>query len=425
MPPDAPARVLDGQAAIRPWYEDLYRHLHAHPELSMAEVETAARVAAELRATPGGADADITTGIAGTGVTAVLRNGTGPTVLLRADLDGLPVREDTGLDYASRATGLAPDGSVVPAMHACGHDTHVTCLLAAYRLLAGARDAWAGTLVALFQPAEEAFNGAEAMVADGLVDRIPRPDVALAQHLLAGAAGSVFVSPGPVAAACDDLTITLHGRGGHGSAPHAAVDPVVMAAATVLRLQTIVSREVNPRDTAVVTVGSVQAGTKTNIIPESARLELTVRTYDEQVRRRVVDAVQRVARAEAAASGAPEPDIRVFDSLAVTDNDPATTARVRRAFAAHFGEQVLPMEPLAGSEDFGVVPTAFGTPYCFWGFGGYDPTRWQASAEAGTTDADFPDNHSPRFAPILQPTLDTGVQALVVAALAWLGPGSD
>lgn len=419
----AVAAVLEGQPALRGWYEDLYRHLHAHPELSMQEHATAERVVSELRAA-GADDAVVTSGIAGTGVTAVLANGDGPTVLLRADMDGLPVLEDTGLDYASRATAVDRDGTTVPVMHACGHDTHVTCLLAAYRLLAQHRDAWSGTVIALFQPAEEAFNGAEAMVADGLTETLPRPDVALAQHLWPGAAGTVLLSPGPVMAACDDVRITLHGRGGHGSAPHEAIDPVVMAASLVMRLQTVVSRELPPTDTAVVTVGSLHAGTKNNIIPATAVLDLTVRTYDEGVRARALAAVERMARAEAVAAGAPEPQVEVYDSLPVTHNDPEVTARVRAALEAGLGpEQVRVMEVQAGSEDFGVVPDAFGTPYTYWGFGAFDADRWDASVEAGTTATDFPDNHSPHFAPVLQPVLDTGVTALVTAALAWLAPG--
>lgn len=412
--------VLSGQEAARPWYQDLYRHLHANPELSMAEYATAQRIATELGTTEGASDAEIVTGIGNTGVAAILRNGAGPCVLLRADMDALPVREDTGLAYASKVTGTSPDGTTVPVMHACGHDTHVTCLLAAYRLLATRRNTWSGTLIALFQPAEEAFDGAQTMVHDGLADRIPRPDVALAQHVLPGAAGTVMISPGPIMAACDDISITLRGKGGHGSAPHETVDPVVLTAATVMRLQTIVSREVDPSAVAVVTVGRMTAGTKNNIIPDHAEIELTVRTYDERVRERTLAAIRRVVLAEAAASGAPEPEIRIISSLPLTANDPDVTERVRQAFTAHFGERTRPMAPESGSEDFGIIPDAFGAPYCYWSFGAHDPERWDSAARAGTSGSDFPDCHSPHFAPRID-ALDTGVEAMVVAALAWLG----
>ncbi|MDO5681220.1 MAG: amidohydrolase [Propionibacteriaceae bacterium] len=375
----AVTNVLSGLAEIRPWFQDLYRHLHAHPELSMAEHATADRIVAELRATPGAEDADITTGIGNTGVTAVLRNGDGPCVLIRADMDALPVREATGLAYASTATGTSPDGSTVPVMHACGHDTHITCQLAAYRLLAAKRDLWSGTLIALFQPAEEAFDGAQTMADDNLADRIPKPDVAFAQHVLPGAAGTVMVSPGAVMAGCDDIAITVHGKGGHGSAPHETVDPVVLTAAIVLRLQTIVSREVDPNSVAVITVGRMVAGTKNNIIPDAAELELTVRTYDERVRERILAAIQRVVMAEALASGAPEPDIRFFSRLPVTDNDEAVTARIREVFTSHFGaDHVRPKAAEGGSEDFGIIPDLSAPPIAI---GDSAPTTPRAGAK--------------------------------------------
>lgn len=415
-------RVLSGLPKVRPWLEDLYRHLHAHPELSMAEHETAARVVEEVRGMPGAEELEIVTGLAGTGVAVVALNGEGPAVLLRADMDGLPVLEDTGLDYASRAFANNRQGECVPVMHACGHDTHVATLLATLRLLLDARDAWGGTVVAVFQPAEEQYNGAEAMVADGLVDRLPRPDVALGQHVLPGPAGSVQLAAGPVMASCDDFRITLHGKGGHGSSPHTAIDPVVMAASLVMRLQTVVSRQVSPRATAVVTVGRIAAGTKTNIIPAQAVVEGTVRTYDDQVARHCLEVIGRTARAEAAAWGAPEPGVETFDHLPVTDNDPGATDRVRAALAAELGaEQVRDFEPEMGSEDFSELPAAWGVPYCYWGFGAFDPEEWARSEAAGTQAGDFPDNHSPHFAPVLQPMLDTGVRAMVAAAMAWVG----
>ncbi len=416
------ATILAGLDAARPWLEDLYRDLHAHPELSMDEHETAARVVREVRAMQGGEGLEVVTGVGGTGVAVVVPNGEGPTVLLRADMDGLPVQEDTGLDYASTTFAQNRQGECVPVMHACGHDTHVATLLASLRLMLERRDAWSGTVLAVFQPAEEQYNGAEAMVADGLVERLPRPDVGLSQHVLPGPTGSVQVAPGPIMASCDDFRITLQGRGGHGSTPHQTIDPVVMAASLVMRLQTVVSRQVDPTKTAVVTVGRISAGTKTNIIPSFAELEGTVRTYDADVARACLAAIERAAHAEAAAWGAPEPQIEHFDHLPVTDNDPGVTERARAALVAELGEdRVRVFEPEGGSEDFSVLPDAWGVPYTYWGFGAFDADEWARAEEEGTTDA-FPSNHSAHFAPVLQPTLDTGVRAMVAAAMAWLAP---
>ncbi|WP_298891195.1 amidohydrolase [uncultured Serinicoccus sp.] len=417
----ATAAVLQPLPTIRPWLEDVYRHLHAHPELSMAEHATAARVVQEVSGMPGADDLEVHTGIGGTGVVVVARNGEGPTVLLRADMDALPVAEDTGLEYASTVRVANDAGEQVPVMHACGHDTHVATLLASLRLLLEGREHWAGTVVAVFQPAEEQFNGAEAMVAAGLVDLLPRPDVALGQHVLPGPAGSVQVAPGPIMASCDDFRITLHGKGGHGSAPHTAIDPVVMAASLVMRLQTVVSRQVSPQATAVVSVGRIAAGTKTNIIPAHAVLEGTVRTYDGAVAAHCLEVIERTARAEALAWGAPEPGFETFDHLPVTDNDPGATERVRTALVGELGEgQVRDFTPEMGSEDFGELPAAWGVPGCYWGFGAFDAQAWGAAEERGTERADFPDNHSPHFAPVLQPMLDTGVRAMVAAAMEWL-----
>ena len=423
-PHPEPARAFP--AELRARLQELYRHFHAHPELSMTEHATAARVVEEVRGllSASGLSHDVYEGIAGTGVVVVLRNGPGPTVLLRADLDGLPVREETGLPYASRATGRAKSGATVPVMHACGHDVHITCLLGAVEVLVTAPRAWAGTVVAVFQPAEEADNGAEAMVAAGLTDLAPRPDVAFGQHVMPGAAGTVQVSAGPVMAACDDMRIRFHGRGGHGSQPHLTIDPVLMAASFVVRVQSVVSRHVDPRQAAVVTVGHLAAGAKNNVIPDSSLVELTVRTYDQETRDRMVGRIAAMARAEAAAVGAPEPEVEVFDSLPVTDNDAATTQRVRGALAAEFGgAAVLPMAPRSGSEDFSVLPGAWGTPYCYWGLGGFDASKWRAAEARGTAGAEFPGNHAATFAPVEHPTLETGVRALVAATMAWLGTG--
>lgn len=354
----------------------------------------------------------------------VLRNGDGPTVLLRADMDALPVRETTGLSYASTAT-VADDGrGEVPVAHACGHDLHVACLLGAATLLADGAGQWNGTLIALFQPAEEAGDGAKGMVDAGLTQLIPTPDVALAQHVLPAPAGVIGTRSGPVLSAADNVRVTVHGHGGHGSMPQATVDPVVLAAMIVVRLQTVVSRETPPDETAVLTVGSIQAGTKSNIIPDSAELLLNVRTYSEQTRRRILDAVRRIVTAECVASGCPrEPDFELFDRYPVTSNDPTATDRVTRAFTEVFGEKVQTIKPQTASEDFSDIPSAMGVPYTYWGLGGIDEDSYQRAAAAGRVSQDIPVNHSPKFAPVIQPTLDVGTSALVVAAMAWLATG--
>ena len=411
------ADVLAGLDQVRGWQEDLYRDLHSRPELSHQEHRTASRVVDRLTS----AGFEVHAGVGGTGVLGVLRHGDGPTVLLRADMDALPVREATGLPYASTATANDADGNQVPVMHACGHDVHVACLAGAAQLLADARDGWNGTLVALFQPAEETGDGARAMVDDGLTDLIPRPDVALAQHVLPFPAGTVATRPGPTLSAADSMRITVHGRGAHGSMPQAAVDPVVLAAGIVLRLQTIVARELAPGDPAVLTVGSLQAGTKSNVIPDSATLLLNLRTYSEGTRAHMMEAIERIVAAECAASRSPKkPELQRYESYPLTTNAPDVTERVGEAFSAHFGDRAGPLPRQSASEDFSDIPDAFGTPYTYWGIGGVDPEAYAAAERAGRVDVDVPVNHSAVFAPVLQPTLTTGTEALTVAALAWL-----
>ncbi|GAA2030757.1 M20 family metallopeptidase [Terrabacter terrae] len=412
--------ILDDLSDCRPWQEDFYRHLHQHPELSHQEHQTASDVASRLRDN----GFDVTEGIGGTGVVGRLRNGDGPCVLLRADMDALPVKEATGLPYASTATAPtgASAGEQVPVMHACGHDVHVTCLLGAAHLLTRHRDAWSGTLVTLFQPAEELGDGARRMVGDGLADVVGAVDVAMAQHVLPGVAGTVGTRAGAVLSAADSMRVTVHGRGAHGSMPQAAVDPVVLAAMIVIRLQTVISREVAPTTPAVLTVGSIHAGTKSNVIGDHAVLELNVRTYDEQTRSTVLDAIRRVAVAECQASRSPsDPEFELYDRFPPTVNDGEATARVHAAFAEHFGENLTELPLQSASEDFSDVPTALGVPYTYWGIGGTDPDTYRAAVAVGSIDTDIPVNHSPYFAPVIQPTLDTGTSALVVAALAWLG----
>ena len=340
-------------------------------------------------------------------------------------MDALPVRELTGLSYASDLVAEDGHGDEVPVMHACGHDVHVTCLLGASRLLSAARDQWAGTLVALFQPAEETGDGARSMVDGGLTTVVPRIDVAMAQHVLALPAGDVATRVGPVLAAADSLRITVFGRGSHGSMPHASVDPVVLAAMIVVRLQTVVSRETRPGEPVVVTVGSLRAGTKSNVIADRAVIELNVRTFSEASRAATLAAITRIVNAECDASGSPRPaTFELFDQFGLTDNDEAVTSRVTAAFDAHFGPRAHAIEAQSASEDFSDLAHAYGAPYTYWGIGGTDPDLFDRALRAGRVASDVPVNHSGYFAPVIQPTLDTGTEALVVAALAWLAQPS-
>ena len=404
---------------LLPELERVYTDIHAHPELSMQETRTAQVAADRLRR----AGYDVTEAVGNTGVVGLLRNGDGPTVMLRADMDALPVRERTGLPYASTQTSTDTAGKTVPVMHACGHDMHVTWLIGAATVLAATRDAWKGTLMPVFQPAEETGTGAQAMVDGGLLTRFPRPDVVLGQHVMVGPAGSIGSRPGVITSAADSLQIRMFGRGAHGSMPHASVDPVVMAAATVLRLQTIVSRELSPMDAAVVTVGSLQAGTKENVIPDEAVIKLNVRTFDERVRTRVLAAITRIVNAEAAAAGAPQPpEITPLDRYLPVSNDPDATRRVVDAFRTHFSaDRIRETKPTSASEDFGVFGAAWQTPSVFWFVGGTDPDTYAQARQAGRI-REIPTNHHPGFAPVLHPTLETGVEAMVVASDAWLAP---
>ena len=404
----------------------LYQDIHAHPELAFAEHRTAALVADRLRHL----GYQTTTGVGGTGVVGVMANGDGPTVLLRADMDALPVREETGLPYASTASGTDGEGRDVPVMHACGHDVHVTCLLgAAAQLAAGSPPSWRGTLLLVFQPAEETGEGARAMIDDGLFDRFGVPGVVLGQHVSPIPAGLLGLHAGPAFAAVDALRVVLHGRGAHGSRPETSVDPVVMAAATVLRLQSIVSREVPPADSAVVTVGALQAGTTDNTIPDRAELLLSVRTFDDNVRARTLAAIERIVRAEAAASAAPaDPEISTTAAFPAVVNDPQACARLTEAFNTGVGPGlVLDPGPAHASEDVGLLATAAGAPCGYWLLGGADPAHFAnvtSLADARAVVDGLPSNHSPLFAPVIEPTLRTGVTALACAARAWLAPGS-
>ena len=403
--------------SLLPNLEALYTDVHANPELSMQETRTAGIAADHLRQ----AGFEVTTGVGKTGVVGMLRNGDGPTVMLRADMDALPVAETTGLPYASKVTAKDKDGHTVPVMHACGHDMHVTWLVGATTLLAQARERWRGTVMAVFQPAEETGTGAQAMIDDGLFQRFPKPDVVLGQHVMVGSAGTISGRAGVITSAGDSLQIRLFGRGAHGSMPQASIDPVVMAAATVMRLQTIVSRELAATEAAVVTIGALQAGTKENVIPDEAMIKLNVRTFDEGVRQRVLAAITRIVNAEAAASGAPKPpEITPLDRYALVVNDAAANQKVGDAFRQYFPDgHVEKTLPTSASEDFGCFGAEWKVPSVFWFIGGTDAEIYAKAKAAGRLN-DLPTNHNPRFAPVIQPTLHTGVETLVVATRAWL-----
>ncbi len=395
---------LDEQTTAR--HEALYMHLHQNPELSMQEHETSAEIARRLE------EFGYEVQLIGGGVVGVLVNGPGMTVLFRADMDAMPVTEATGLPYASTKTVTDAAGSTVGVMHAYAHDAHVTCGLAAAELLARSRDAWSGTYIALFEPGEETAQGARSMVEDGLTHRVPRPDVAMAQHVLTSPpAGHVATAAGPVLSAGDSIRITVYGTGCHGSMPHLGVDPVVLAAAIVIRLQTIVSREIAPGEFGVVTIGSLQAGSRSNVIPDSAVLLLNVRTYDTAVRHAIVEAIERIVRAECMAARSPrDPDFEYYDQYPLTSNSSEVTEAVTTAFQTYFGDdRVHHLGRVPASEDFSIITDAFGTPYTYWGLGGVVP---------GTCDYPI---HNPGFAPSIQPTLRTGTEAVVVAAMAYLG----
>ncbi|MEV4900193.1 amidohydrolase [Citricoccus sp. NPDC055426] len=387
----------------------LYQHLHAHPELSMQEHATAQYLETHLD----------TLGIehfrcGGTGVVGVLRNGDGPVVAFRADTDGLPIEEDSAVGYRSTARGTLEDGTEVPVMHGCGHDTHVAALMTAAEVLAADRENWSGTLVLIFQPGEETAAGARAMVEDGLWEKAPRPEVVFGQHVMPGLAGTVEVVSGPAMAYADSWKVTLHGEQSHGSQPQDSIDPIVLGAHIITRLQGIVSREIGPRRAAVVTVGTFHAGLKENIIPATAEFTLNVRTMEDDVRESVLGAIRRIISAEAAASGAPEPEIEELYRFPRNLNDPAATAVLTEVLRGALGaENVLAGEPKMGSEDFGTLPGALGVPSVFWFFGGFDA----ATVESGT----MPVNHSPRFVPVPEPTLWTAATAALAALRSRLG----
>ncbi len=399
--------------------EALYKDIHQHPELSMQEVRTA-KIAADAMQ---GFGFEVTRNVGVTGVVCVMKNGEGPTVMLRADMDALPMVENTGLPYASAVMARDAEGDEVGVAHSCGHDMHVTWMIGAAHILSANRAAWHGTLMIVFQPGEETAEGASAMVRDWGDGRFPKPDIILGQHVMVGVAGTVNYRPGVTLSAGDSLKIKLFGRGSHGSQPQTSIDPVIMAAATTMRLQTIVSREIAPTVPAVLTIGSLQAGTKENIIPDDATIKLNMRTFDEDTREYMLKSIRRICCAECDASGAERPpEFTPINSYPLTENDLAATQQVALAFDQQFGKNAsLAAGPASASEDFSVFGRTWDVPYVFWFVGGTDPAVY-AKAKQDKSVNKIPSNHSPKFAPQIHPTLETGLQAMLTAASAWLCP---
>ena len=401
---------------LLPKLEEIYKDIHRNPELSMQEFRTA-KIAADYLTKY---QFEVSTGIGKTGVVGIMKNGEGPVVMLRADMDALPVTEATGLPYASTKVARDEEGKEVGVSHVCGHDLHVTWLMGAARLFSEHKDQWKGTLMAVFQPGEEVGRGAQSMIDDGLMDRFPKPDIILGQHVMVGEAGTVGHRSGAILSAGNSIKVKLFGRGAHGSYPQTSIDPVIMAAATAMRLQTIVSREIAPTETAVLTIGVLQAGTKENIIPEDATLKLNIRTFNDGVKDHILSAVKRICCAECVASNAPkDPEFTDLDSYPLTENDAQSTAKVAAAFNAQFGDKSYETGPASASEDFSIFGRNWKVPYVFWFVGGTDPKTFLEAKRANQLNT-IPSNHSPKFAPVIHPTLKTGLQAMMTAAAAWL-----
>jgi amidohydrolase len=401
---------------IYPGVEALYIDLHSNPELAFQETQTAAKLAAHTKAL----GFEVTTGVGRTGIVAVLKNGAGPTVMLRTELDALPVAEKTGLPFASTVVVKNANGSSTSVMHACGHDIHMAAWAGTARLMAEHRDRWRGTLVMVGQPAEEGGGGAAAMLNDGLFTKFPKPDFALSLHDDdTMAAGTIGYHPGAFRAMSDSVTITVYGRGGHAAMPHNTVDPIVLASRIVLTLQTVVSRENNPVDPVVITIGSIHGGTQGNVIPDEVRLQLSVRTYTQEVRRRTLDAIRRVAKGEAEAAGSPRaPDVSAPGSGgAVVYNDPALTRRLAEALKKGLGdESVVEMPAKMTSEDFAQYGLA-GVPSALLHIGAVDPAKLARARETGIP---VPAPHSPEWAPAYEATLKGAIRAEVTEVLALL-----
>ena len=410
-----------GLGANDPWFQAnqaellaLYTQLHTHPELSFHEIKTAERVAAELRKV----GAEVTTGVGKLGVVGLLKNGPGATVLIRADLDALPVVEATGVPYASKVTTLDAAGKSVGVMHACGHDVHMTCLVGTARWLAAHRDRWSGTALLIGQPAEEAIGGAKAMLDDGLYTRFPKPDFAIALHVTSDEpTGTVTYTTGPALAGSTALDVVIRGKGGHGASPHLTVDPIVLAALAIVDFQSIVGREVNPIHPAVLTVGSIHGGSKHNIIGDEVKLQLTLRAYRDDVRDLLIDGVKRRVSGLAAAHRAPEPSVKVVESTPPTINTPSLVARVVPTLVESLGRSnVKEVEPVMGAEDFGLYAQG-GVPTFMFRLGSISRQRIDDAREKGEP---LPSLHSALYYPDPVPSIETGVRAMTAAAIELL-----
>jgi hippurate hydrolase len=411
-----PGVLNDELTAMTPDVESFYRDLHRNPELAFNEYSTAKKLAERTRAL----GYEVTTGVGGTGVVAILRNGPGPTVMLRTEMDALPVQEKTGLTFASTAVTKNATGDVIPVMHACGHDIHMTAWVGTAKLMADNRALWHGTLMLVGQPAEEVVQGSAAMLKDGLFTRFPKPDYALSVHDESTLpSGQVGYHPAYFRAAADTVSITIFGQGGHGAAPHDTIDPIVIAARVIMALQTVVSRENNPMDPVVITVGSIHGGTQANIIPDQVRLQLTVRTFSETVRNRVHAAIARETRGEALAANAPkEPLIEVHHGVDAVYNDPELTARMVRTLQAAMGPQkVVEMPAKMTSEDFANYGLA-GAKALLLHIGAVEPAKLDAARKSGVP---LPGPHSPQWAPEYKPTIQAAITAETAMLLDLLG----
>jgi hippurate hydrolase len=417
-----PAGAGEGESGVVEHLDDLvtlYKHLHSHPELSFREDETARRIADELRKT----GAVVTTGVGKLGIVAVIENGRGPTVLVRTDLDALPIVEETGLPYASKVKASDAAGKEVGVMHACGHDVHMTCLVGTARWLAEHKDRWSGTVVLVGQPAEELVSGAKAMLADGLYTRFPRPDYALAMHVLNELpTGTIGFTSGPTLASSTAVDVVIKGRGGHGAAPHTTVDPIALAALAILDFQTIVSREIDPIHPAVLTVGAIQGGTKHNIIPDEVKLQLTLRAYREDVRDQLIDGIRRRVSGLAQAHRAPAPSVEVRESTPPTINTPRLVERVVPAFRRTLGDaNVKEVPPVMGAEDFGLFGQG-GVPTFMFRVG---TTPEKILRETRARGEAIPAMHSSRYQPDPVPSIETGLRAMVAAVCELLPTGGE
>lgn len=385
--------------------ERQYKYFHQHPELSMKEDHTAQTIIDIL------SKAGIETKRVGkTGVVAEIKNGEGPVVAMRADIDALPIKENSGKDYTSTVSTQDENGKTVGVSHACGHDFHISSLLGALKAFNKHKDAWRGTYIGVFQPGEETAQGAKDLVENGITSMIAKPDVYLGQHVLCAIpAGTVGIHSGAFLTTAASIRVHIFGKGSHGSMPELSVDPVVVASSIVLKLQTIVSRELAAKDYAIVTVGALNAGSKSNIIPDDAELLINTRTYSEDTQKFVYNAIERIVRGECELARCPKkPEFTYYDRYPLTNNDQNSSLRVRKAFDEYFGENSVDISRASASEDFSIVANAFNTPYAYWGLGGFEDMK------------NAPGNHNPAFAPDLQPTLNRGLESAVVAACAWL-----